>query len=151
MTRKTNSPMRGSGLGAGLNFCDDAHKDSRRTNQLSAVHSTHSLNCFTIMQYLAIMKILPDVTREKIMSFNKPETVKTWEMAKADVLRTIWFIPGEPLPAGTVALLECASQQEVEAHCREFPFLINGIAGLEVIALAPCTAYEMLFQKEYRP
>ena len=85
------------------------------------------------------------------MSFNKPETVKTWEMAKADVLRTIWFIPGEPLPAGTVALLECASQQEAEAHCREFPFLINGIAGLEVIALAPCTAYELLFQEQYRP
>ena len=50
-----------------------------------------------------------------------------------------------------MALLECASQQEAAVHCREFPFIINGVAGLEVIALAPCTAYEMLFQEQYQP
>lgn len=101
------------------------------------------------MQFIAIMKILPDVGKEKILSLNKIETVKTWEMAKADVLRTIWFIPGDPMPGGTVALLECADKQEAEAHCREFPFIINNVAGLEVIPLTPCTAYELLFEQRY--
>ncbi len=97
------------------------------------------------MQFLAIMKISPEISKEQVESFNVAETVKTWEMYKSDALRTIWFIPNKPIPSGTVALLECADQEEAESLCREFPFIINKIAGLEVIPLAPGTFYEMLF------
>ncbi len=102
------------------------------------------------MQFLAIMKIRPESSKEKLELFNVAETVRTWKLYKSDALRTIWFIPGEPIPSGTVALLECADQEEAESLCREFPFVINEIAGLEVIPLAPGTFYEMLFEPKYR-
>ena len=101
------------------------------------------------MQFLAIMKIKPEVSRETLQSFNVAETVKTWDMYKSDALRTIWFIPNKPMPLGTVALLECTDQQEAESLCRSFPFIQNNIAGLDLIPLAPGTFYEMLFASGY--
>lgn len=97
------------------------------------------------MQFLAIMKGKPDAPGEKMRSLSKPETARAWEMTKADVLRTLWYIPGSDGPLGTVALLECADRQEAERHCQEFPFVANGLVGLELVPLTPCTAYEMLF------
>lgn len=47
-----------------------------------------------------------------------------------------------------MALLECANQREAEARCRALPFVVNGVVSLEIIPLAPCTAYEMLFGPE---
>ena len=48
-------------------------------------------------------------------------------------------------PLGTVTLLECADQHEAEAQCRKLPFVANGVVTLELVQLAPCTAYELLF------
>jgi len=101
------------------------------------------------MQFLAIMKIKPEVSKETVESFNVAETLKTWEMYKSNQLRMIWFIPNKPIPSGTIALLECADQKQAESLCREFPFVINNVAGLEVVPLAPGTFYEMLFAPQY--
>lgn len=97
------------------------------------------------MQFLAVMKVNPDSPREKLDSLVKQETIESWKMTKADVMRTLWYIPGKAGPTGTVAILECANQQEAEAHCREFPFVVDNVVTLDVIPLGPCTAYEMLF------
>lgn len=32
----------------------------------------------------------------------------------------------------------------------QFPFVTNGVAGLELVPLAPCTAYELLFADWHR-
>ncbi len=97
------------------------------------------------MQFLAIMKGNPAVPKETLKSLQRPETIASWEMTKTDVMRTLWYIPGEHGPLGTVALLECANQQEAESQCGKFPFVVNGVVDLEIIPLTPCTAYELLF------
>ena len=97
------------------------------------------------MQFLAIMKGNPHSPREKLTSLPKQETVEAWKMTKADVLRELWYIPGKEGPQGTVAILECADQKEAEAHCRQFPFVVNDVVSLDLMPLGPCTAYEMLF------
>ncbi len=66
-------------------------------------------------------------------------------MTKADFLRTLWYIPGGHGPLGTVALLECPDRQEAEKQCKMIPFFANGVVDLELVPLAPCTAYELLF------
>ncbi len=97
------------------------------------------------MQFLAIMKGNPDAPREKMTSLQKSETVESWEMTKADVMRTLWYITGDHGPLGTVALLECADRKEAEEQCRKFPFVVNGVVTLELLPLSPCIAYEVLF------
>lgn len=97
------------------------------------------------MQFLVIMKADPQSPKERLASLQRKETVEAWEMTKADVLRALWYIPSNEGPIGTVAILECASQKEAEAYCSKFPFVVNGVVSLELIALSPCTAYEMLF------
>ena len=96
------------------------------------------------MQFLAIMRGKPGTPKERLALLQKQETVESWKMAKADVLRSLWYIPGRDGPLGTVAILECADQ-DAEAHCRQFPFVVNGVVGLELMPLGPCTAYELLF------
>ncbi len=97
------------------------------------------------MQFLAIMKGNPDAPKEKLAALQKQETLQAWEMTKADVMRSLWYIPGDHGPLGTVALLECADRQDAEAQCHRFPFVANGVVNLELVPLSPCTAYELLF------
>ena len=97
------------------------------------------------MQFLAIMKSSPEGPHEKLKSLQKAETVEAWDMTRADVMRMLWYIPGEHGPLGTVALLECANKQEAQEKCGKFPFVANGVVTLDLIPLAPCTAYELLF------
>lgn len=97
------------------------------------------------MQFLAIMKVDPATPKEKLLSLQKQETVESWKMTKTNVLRSLWYIPGEDAPLGTVAILECADQKAAEAHCQQFPFVANGVVGIELMPLGPCTAYELLF------
>ena len=97
------------------------------------------------MQFLAIMKGNPHSPKEKLVSLQKQETIESWKMTKADVLRALWYIPGKEGPLGTVAILECADQNEAEAHCRQFPFVANDVVDLDLLPLGPCTAYELLF------
>ncbi len=68
------------------------------------------------MQFIAIMKIRAETTKDKLMSLNVAETVKCWDMVKSDILRALWFLPGEPMPSGTVALMECTDQKEAESQ-----------------------------------
>ena len=106
------------------------------------------------MQFLAIMKANPDLSPEdlgtKIKGMVKEETLKAWQMTQADVIRTLWYIPGDSGPNGTIALLECSDRQEAEAQCQQFPFVINGIVTLDLITLTPCDAYELLFESQYK-
>ncbi len=44
----------------------------------------------------------------------------------------------------TMTLLGCADQHEAEAQCRRLPLLADGVVTLELVQLAPCTAYELL-------
>jgi len=79
------------------------------------------------MQFIAIMKIRAETTTENLMSLNVAETVKCWDMVKADILRALWFLPGEPMPSGTVALMECTDQKEAESQCNELPSSHTGL------------------------
>jgi hypothetical protein len=97
------------------------------------------------MQFLTIMRGNPSASKEKQASLQKAETVEAWEMTKADVMRTLWYIPGNGHPLGTVALLECVDLDEAKRQCQKFPFVVNGIVSLDLIPLSPCTAYELLF------
>ncbi len=99
------------------------------------------------MQFLAIMKANPNAPPEKFKSLQHAETIEAWDMAKADIMRTLWFIAGDQSPLGTIALLECADRSEAENQCQKFPFVRNGVVNLEILHLAPCTSYEILFAK----
>ena len=97
------------------------------------------------MQFLAIMKANSEAPTEKLLSFRKQETIEAWKMMKADVMRALWYVPGTEGPLGTVAILECSTQKEAEAHCSQFPLVVNNVVTLDLIPLGPCTSYELLF------
>ena len=103
------------------------------------------------MQFLAIMKSQPGAPGERMAPLAKRETLAAWEMTKAGIMRTLWYIPGADGPLGAVALLECVDQADAEAGCGALPFVAAGLVGLEVIPLGPCTAYEMLFDTRQAP
>ncbi len=97
------------------------------------------------MQYLAILKLKPDTSTEKLGPHMRPEAAKAWEMLASGVLRSLHFIQGGHGPAGAALLLECATQHEAENHLKSLPLVEHNLATVEVLALTPFTGFAMLF------
>ena len=95
------------------------------------------------MQFLAILKIKPNVTGEQIGPLLKPEAAHVWEMTLAGVLRSIHYIKG---PIGAVLLLEVNDEHEAETHIGRLPMVEQGLLSVEILPLTPYAGFAALFE-----
>ena len=94
------------------------------------------------MQYLVILKLKGDATKEKLGPLMKPEAAKAWEMLAAGVLRAIHFIKG---PVGAILMIEAGDDQEVQFQVGQLPLVEAGMVSVEILALTPFTGFAALF------
>ena len=94
------------------------------------------------MQFLAVLKVKPDASREKLGPLIKPEAAHAWEMVTSGILRSAHYIKG---PVGAVLLLETVDEQEAEKHVKKLPMVEQGLLSVEILPLTPFTGFEALF------
>ena len=94
------------------------------------------------MQFLAILKVKPETTREQIGPLMKPEAAHVWEMMTSDALRSIHYIKG---PSGAVLLFEAGDEQEVRKHVDHLPMVEHGLLSVEILPLTPFAGFTALF------
>lgn len=94
------------------------------------------------MQFLAILRLKPDVNKDQLTPLYKPEAAKAWEMMAAGFLRSVHFIKG---PLGAVLMFEAGDEKEVEAHVGQLPLVKAGAVTVEILPLVPYTGSALLF------
>ncbi len=97
------------------------------------------------MQFLAVLKVKPDVPREKIGPLMKPEALKVWEMLSSNVVRSVHYIEGGEGPLGAVLMLEVGDRDEAESQLGRLPMVEHGLLSVEVLPLSPFTGLATLF------
>jgi muconolactone delta-isomerase len=95
------------------------------------------------MKILAVDKILPGATEEKIKSHLKEEAAKGWELYNAGIFREMYFKTGDT--PGAVLILETASVEEARQILNELPLVKEGLVDFEIIPLGPFIPFGMLF------
>jgi hypothetical protein len=94
------------------------------------------------MQYLVILKMKGDATKEKLGPLMKPEAAKAWEMLAAGVLRSIYFIKGR---VGAVLMIEAEDDKEAQSQMSQLPLVEAGLVSVEILPLTPFTGFAALF------
>jgi hypothetical protein len=94
------------------------------------------------MQYLVILRLKPDASKERLGPLMKPEAAKAWEMLAAGVLRSVHFIKG---PIGAVLMMEAGDEKEAESQVGQLPLVEAGLVKVEILPLTPFTGFAALF------
>jgi hypothetical protein len=93
------------------------------------------------VQYLAILRVKPDTTRDQLAPLLKPEAARVWVLHTSGVLRSAHYLEG----GGAVLLLEAASRGEAESHLNRLPLVEHAIVSVEILPLKPFSAFSSLF------
>lgn len=97
------------------------------------------------MKILALDKILPGATPEKIYPHLKEEAAKVWELHTQGTIREFYFRQDRP---GAVLMLECASVEEDRALIDSLPIVKAGLVDFDLIPLGAFAPLATLFAKE---
>ena len=97
------------------------------------------------MKILALDKILPGATEEKIKPLLQQEARHAWESYLKEIVREIYFRKDRP---GAVLVLECASVGEARNYIDELPLVKAGLVDFELIPLGPFIPFGALFAQE---
>ncbi len=97
------------------------------------------------MKILALDKILPGATKEKIYPHLKEEAAKAWELHNAGMFREMYFRTDR---AGAVLILECADVEEARKLLDSLPLVTAGLVDFDIIPLGPFMPLATLFAKE---
>jgi hypothetical protein len=97
------------------------------------------------MKILAIDKILPGATEEKIYPLLKEEAAQAWKFHEQDVFREIYFRTDRP---GAVVMLECESVEEARKVIDTLPLVKAGLVDFDLIPLGAFKPLGTLFAKE---
>lgn len=97
------------------------------------------------MKILAIDKILPGASEEKIYSHIKEEAAKGWELLSTGVFREMYFRTDR---GGAVLVLECADVAEARKVIDTLPLVKAGLVDFDLIPLGPFMPFTTLFAKE---
>ena len=100
------------------------------------------------MKILAIAKVDPQTTPEKIRPYLEAEVKHAWKLYKEGALREMYSCQDRPL--GVVFVLECDSVDEARKNLDELPFVREKLIDFEIIPLGPFSYFEMLF-RDYEP
>ena len=94
------------------------------------------------MKILALAKILPEVTPEKIQQLMKVETAKAWEFYTAGVFREMYIRTDFP---SAVLLLECANVEAAREVLAELPMVEENLIDFDLMPLGPFNCLSQLF------
>jgi hypothetical protein len=86
------------------------------------------------MKVLAIDKVSPDATPERVRELFMKEVHQTIKMYLADVVREIYFREDR---SGTVMMLEVPSMEEVRKIVDTLPMVRDGLLEYDLIPLGP--------------
>ena len=97
------------------------------------------------MKILAIDKILPGASEEKIYPHIKEEAAKAWELYNNGVFREMYFRTDR---GGAVLILECPDVEEARKVLDSLPLVQAGLVDFEIIPLGPFMPLGSLFAKQ---
>lgn len=97
------------------------------------------------MKILAIDRILPTATEEKIRDVVIHEAMHTWLLYSKDVIREMYFRKDRP---GVVLVLECPAVADAQRLLATFPLVKAGVVEFDVIPLGYFVPFGTLFSKE---
>jgi hypothetical protein len=100
------------------------------------------------MKILAIAKVDPQTTPEKIQPHLEAEVRHAWKLYKEGTVREMYSCPDRRL--GVVFVLECGSVDEARKSLDELPFVCEKFIDFEIIPLGPFSYFETLF-RDYQP
>ncbi len=100
------------------------------------------------MKILAIAKVDPQTTLEKIQPYLEAEVKHAWRLYKEGSVREMYNCQDRRL--GVVFILECNSVDEARKNLEELPFVREKLIDFEVIPLGPFSYFETLF-RDYKP
>ena len=100
------------------------------------------------MKILAIAKVDPQTTPEKIKPHLEAEVKQAWKLYKEGTVREMYSCPDRRL--GVVFVLECSSVDEARKNLDELPFVREKFIDFEMIPLGPFSYFETLF-RDYQP
>ncbi len=100
------------------------------------------------MKILAVAKVAPQTTPEKIKPYLEAEVKCAWKLYKEGPVREMYNCRDRRL--GVVFILECDNVDEARKALDELPFVREKFIDFEMIPLGPFPYFEMLF-KDYQP
>ncbi len=95
------------------------------------------------MKILAIAKVDPQTTPEKIKPFLAAEVKHAWKLYKEGTVREMYSCPDRRL--GVVFVLECDGADQAKKLLDELPFVREKLIDFEIVPLGPFSYFEMLF------
>lgn len=101
------------------------------------------------MKILAIARVDPLTTPEKIRPLLEAEVKAAWKLYKAGPVRETYSCPEQRL--GVVFVLECGGAEEARAALGELPFVREKLIDFEIVPLGPFSYFETLFRDYAAP
>lgn len=95
------------------------------------------------MKILAIAKVDPQTTLEKIRPHLEAEVKHAWKLYKEGTVREMYNCQDRRM--GVVFVLECSSLDEARKFLDELPFVRENFIAFELIPLGPFSHFETLF------
>ncbi len=100
------------------------------------------------MKILAIDKMLPGTTRDRIMPHLKAEVKKAWDLYTSGVCRELYYRGDR---SGAVLVLECASVEAARTVIDTLPLVKESLIDFDLIPLGPFASLSLLFADEAQP
>jgi hypothetical protein len=96
------------------------------------------------MKILAIAKVDPHTTPEKIRPHLEAEVRHAWKLNREGTVREMYSCQDRRL--GVVFVLECGGADEARTILADLPFVREKLIDFEIIPLGPFSYFEMLFR-----
>jgi hypothetical protein len=100
------------------------------------------------MKILAIAKVDPQTTPEKIQPHLEAEVKQAWKLYKDGNVREMYNCMDRRM--GVVFVLECSSVEEARKSLDDLPFVREKFIDFEMIPIGPFSYFEML-HGDYTP
>lgn len=97
------------------------------------------------MKILAIDKVMPDATPDKVKETFMDEVNYTVKMYLADVVREMYFRQDR---SGTILMLEAPSLEEARGLINNMPMVQAGLIDYELIPVGPFVPLALLLDEE---
>ena len=95
------------------------------------------------MKILAIAKVYPQTTLEKMQPYLEAEVKHAWKLYKEGTVREMYDRQDR---RGVVFVLECNGVDEARKSLAELPYVRERLIDFDLIPLEPFSYFELLFR-----
>jgi hypothetical protein len=96
------------------------------------------------MKILAMDKLLPGITLEKVQPHLQAESKHAWQLYARGIFRELYFRGDRP---GAVIILECKDVEEAKKIMADLPLVKENLIEFEYIPLQHFAPFAVLFDK----